>query len=284
MTRQSYAVAQPCFVRAGTGFEPTPATLSGWGPNMVAGPPVLGLLARTIEVDFGDSDFFAARLTADLFRPVRVERTFVGSRIIRWGNRIRLVEAELIQSGEPVARATAVFYRKSRNSPGQRWADPRVPKPPASTEYPDARLVGTSGDDSVWVPLPCDGPPWSGAGRKRLWATGWSVIDGEPPTPFARTAMVSDLTSLVANSGTAGVGYINGDVTLALTRLPTGNALGLEARTHHACDGIAVSSATLFDRDGVFGECTATGLANEPRGASAQTPDLESAEPGNRVR
>lgn len=263
---RSFTTARPYFTRVGAGYQPTTDALSNWGVNMIAGPPVLGLLARTVETNHGDPDFFAARLTADLFRSVRTSRIDVRSRIIRWGNRIRVVEAELIQAGAAAARATVVFYRKSRNAAGDHWTDLRVPEPPVSTEYAGARLIGTSGDDSAWVPLPCDDLIWSNGARKRLWASGWSVVDGEDTSPFTRAAMMSDLTNLVTNMSSAGIGYINGDVTLALTRLPEGSEVGLEADDHRACEGVMVGAATLFDRTGVLGVCSVSGLANEPRG------------------
>ncbi|MFC4128139.1 acyl-CoA thioesterase domain-containing protein [Nocardia rhizosphaerae] len=272
-----YAIARPYFRRAGAGFAPTAAAASAWGPDMLAGPAVLGLLARTIDTEFGDSDFFPTRLTADLFRSVRLAHVTVTTRIIRWGNRIRVVEADLCQAGEAVARASAVYYRASADADGTRWTRTRVPQPPPRTAYPGARLLGTSGDDGDWLPLPHNGPAWHNAHRKRLWATGWSVLDDEPATPFAMAAMAADLTNLVTNMGTGGLGYINGDVTLALTRLPAGHEIGLEADSHRAADGIAVSSATLFDRAGVLGECTVTGIANRQRPRAGTPPGVAAA-------
>lgn len=264
-TARSAHTAQPFFARAGSGYEPRAAAISGWAADMVSGPAVLGLLAHAIEGEYKQDEFFATRVTADLFRPVRMGRIDVRSRIIRWGNRIRLVEAELIQSDEAVARATVAFYRKSRNAAGAHWVDSRVPQPPSPAEHVGERLIGTSGENSDWGPLPHGGPAWRTSDRKRIWTTGWSVIAGEATTPFVRAAMIADLTNLVTNMGTEGIGYINGDVTLALTRLPEGIELGLEADSHRACDGVAVGSATMFDRDGPLGICTVSAIENDRR-------------------
>ncbi|MFC9760307.1 acyl-CoA thioesterase domain-containing protein [Rhodococcus jostii] len=269
---RSANTAQPFFAREGSGYEPRAAAVSGWSADMVSGPAVLGLLAYAIEGEYEQDEFFASRVTADLFRPVRMGRIDVRSRIIRWGNRIRLVEAELIQSGESVARATVAFYRRSRNAAGAHWVDSRVPQPPSPTEYPGERLIGTSGENADWGPLPQGGPAWRTSDRKRIWTTGWSVIEEEATTPFVRAAMVADLTNLVTNMGTEGIGYINGDVTLALTRLPAGVELGLEADSHRACDGVAVGSATMFDRDGPLGICTVSAIENDRR--TLQRPPL----------
>ncbi|MGH8882997.1 MAG: thioesterase family protein, partial [Stackebrandtia sp.] len=65
--------------------------------------------------------------------------------------------------------------------------------------------------------------------------------------------------------GTEGVGFINSDVTLTLTRLPIGPEVGLHAQDHISADGIAVGTATLYDRTGRIGTCVVTGLANARR-------------------
>ena len=55
---------------------------------------------------------------------------------------------------------------------------------------------------------------------------------------------------MVTNLGTAGIGYINGDLTVALTRLPQDDWVGVEAETHWADRGIAVGATTLYDSAG----------------------------------
>jgi hypothetical protein len=66
----------------------------------------------------------------------------------------------------------------------------------------------------------------------------------------------------VTNLGTHGVGYINGDLTVGLARLPVGEWIGVQADSHWAADGVAVGTATLFDRSGAFGSGVTTAVAN----------------------
>ncbi|MGV7637398.1 hypothetical protein PJI23_33795, partial [Mycobacterium kansasii] len=54
---------------------------------------------------------------------------------------------------------------------------------------------------------------------------------------------------------------INGDVSMAIARAPRGDEIGLEADQFVIVDGISISSASMFDRDGRFGVCTVTGVA-----------------------
>ena len=74
--------------------------------------------------------------------------------------------------------------------------------------------------------------------------------------------MVAEATSLVTNLGTEGIGYINGDLTVALSRLPVDDWICIQGDSHWACDGIAVGTATLFDHQGAFGSGMTTAVAN----------------------
>ena len=68
--------------------------------------------------------------------------------------------------------------------------------------------------------------------------------------------------NLVTNLGTAGIGYINGDLTVSLARMPRSEFIGVQGDSHFSADGISIGSATLFDADGAFGTAAITALAN----------------------
>jgi hypothetical protein len=75
-------------------------------------------------------------------------------------------------------------------------------------------------------------------------------------------AAVSDVANLVMSWGSAGVEFINADVTLAITRLAVAMELGLYSLDRTVNDGIAVGTAAMFDRDGQLGTATVVTLAN----------------------
>ena len=58
-------------------------------------------------------------------------------------------------------------------------------------------------------------------------------------TPFVNAVMAAEGTSLVTNLGTAGIGYINGDLTVALARLPLDDWIGVQADSHWTADGVS---------------------------------------------
>ena len=90
------------------------------------------------------------------------------------------------------------------------------------------------------------------------------MVAGHPLTPFARAAFAGDIISSLTHWGTAGLRYINADYTVAISRLPEGEYIGLAAQSYYGNDGVGAGTATLFDRAGPIGTGTAVALAQPP--------------------
>ncbi|MCX4092620.1 acyl-CoA thioesterase domain-containing protein [Nocardia sp. alder85J] len=250
----------------GDGFVPEPLAVSQWSSDQVVGPAVCGLLARMLEVDHGGDGFAPVRLTVDMFAPARMRPLSVVSTRVRDGNRIRVADAVLRNEQTPVARATVVFLRPSEQPPGEIWTRERQPAPPPLELAPPS-----DGPEVPWFGSDAGGP-WAqvfgvheNSSRKRTWQHPMNVLAGEELSPFVRATLVGEQTSMVTNWSDAGIGFINTDVTLALARMPVGTEIGAEADNHLSRDGVAVGTATLFDREGAFGSSMVTALANAGR-------------------
>lgn len=238
------------------GFMPTRFALSHWGEDHLNGPAVVGLSAHVLETSCGSPDFMPTRLTVDLFRAARSAATTVDVRVVRDGRRVRGAECDVIQDGRAVARATLIQYRRSAPPPGVLWAAPtRHPSPPAA----DDQMMPFIGSDAGWSRSPA---AHQNDSRKSFYNDCINVVAGESLSPFVRAATVAESTSLVTNLGTEGVGYINGDLTVALSRLPVDDWICVQADSHRASDGIAVGTATLYDHMGAFGFGMTTAVAN----------------------
>ncbi|MDT5017631.1 MAG: hypothetical protein QOD39_3791 [Mycobacterium sp.] len=238
-------------------FMPTQFAQSHWGEDHLNGPAVVGLTTLVLENHFGSKDFMPSRLTVDLFRAARRVLTTLHVRVVRDGRRVHSAECDVIQDGRAVARATLVQYRRSSAPPGRQWTAPTTfPTPPSRD---DSVLPHIHSDDAGWTRSPASHQNDS---RKVYYNAGINVFAGETISPFVRAVMVAESTSLVTNLGTKGIGYINGDLTVALARLPLDDWVGIQADSHLARDGIAVGTATLFDREGAFGSGTVTAVAN----------------------
>ncbi|WP_328859081.1 thioesterase family protein [Williamsia herbipolensis] len=236
-------------------YVPSKYAFGRWGPDMLNGPAVCAAAAHAVEAEHGSPELVPARITIDLFKAARGEPLVAHTRLVRSGHRIRVSEVELSQGDTVVAQATLVALRPSQEPPGEEWHSEHPFDPPTD----DSRFRWYGSDDMGWTPVMSE---HQNAGRKRLWATMIPVIDGVENTPFVTTVMAAEATSLVTNWGSKGIGYINCDLTVAISRLPVGQYIGLQADTHITDAGLSVGTATLFDTRGPIGTGMVTAVSN----------------------
>lgn len=248
-------------------FHPTENARSRWGDDMLNGPAVVSLAAFNLEQRFGLPEFLPARLTVDLFKAARRVPTTVRVRLIRDGRRIRNSECDVLQGDAIVARATLVQYRLSEPPPGEEWmAHAEFTPPPGGERH--GYFIGS--DDVGWL---ADGGAHQNTSRKRVYHCPIDVVAGHDITPFVRTVVVAEATSLVSNLGTKGIGYINGDLTVALSRLPKSEHIGVQGDSHWTSAGISVGAGTLFDDAGPFATGLVTAIANPAAQIDFSKPD-----------
>ncbi|MFM9035463.1 MAG: acyl-CoA thioesterase domain-containing protein [Mycobacterium sp.] len=262
-------VASAHFVAESDGsFSPTDMARSRWGPDTLNGPALVGLAAWELESRYRAEGFAPVRFTADLFKAARRQPTLLRSRIARAGGRIRVAECDILQDGAVVVRAVMAAYRRSRPPPGAEWVPRAGFSPPPGAEGP-VYLVGS--DDAGWAG---SGADHQNTSRKRVYHRTVDAVAGHPASPFVRTVVAAEATSLVTNLGSRGIGYINGDLTVALCRLPLGDHIGVQADSHWCADGVSVGTATLFDDAGPFGTGMVTALANPAAQIDFADPDV----------
>ncbi|MDF3307397.1 thioesterase family protein [Rhodococcus sp. T2V] len=248
-------------------YVPQSPAGSGWGSGHMRGMAVSGALARATEKtveELGRQDLQPVRWTLDLFRPAGMTPSVTSTTVVREGRRLCLVDAVLSQDGEAVARASALYLSPTTTPDGIVWASGNSPQPP-----PDdcKRAAGTAerlycSDGAGWT-LPADAP--QNGDRKQIWQFAIPVVEGEPLTAFQMAASVADAANVISNLGSAGLEFINADVTLALARLPEGLELGLAALDRAEQHGISVGTGLVFDRLGVVGSVTVSAVGNARR-------------------
>lgn len=254
------------FVTDGDSYVPTPLTRGPWGPSL-SGHYVGGLLGRAVEQEIDDADLQPARLTVDLLRPVALQPLQVQSSVVRDGRRLRLVDAVMTQNGVMVARASALFLRRSEHTADQVWTTPiTMPAIPAELDAVNddhLMLFHSYGRDPIMGSPGVGGDEWRHGGQKLAWVRETKpLVDDEPLSPFTRAAMAGDVTSSITHWGADGLRYINADYTLTLSRLPEGPYIGLASVTHYGHAGVGTGVATLFDKSGPIGSGMATTLVN----------------------
>lgn len=235
---------------------------SRWAADHVVGAAVSGLAALVLEAAYGRPDFMPARVTVDLFRSPRRVPTTTSVELLAEGTRNRHSLCLIEQDGIAVARAVLVQYRRGEPAVGREW----TPEPAALGTPSLVGLAPQNGSvrqmqsgDSGWTTEIADHQNTS---RKRVFTQSVDVVAGQRNTPFVSAVTAAEATSLVTNLGTAGVGYINGDLTVALSRLPGDGGICVQAESHQIAAGISVGTATLLDDSGAFGSGLVTALSN----------------------
>ena len=266
--KNSSDAAPTCFfVTDGTGYVPTRLARGPWGPS-ISGNYVGGLLGRAVELEVDDVDLQPARLTVDLLRPVALKPLQMHSSVVRDGRRLRLVDAVMTQNDVIVARASALFLRRSEHTTVDTvWTSPvtmpAIPADPVMLAGDVPMVLQSYGRDPVAGSPGVGITEWQHHGQKFAWIRETKLlVDDEPLSPFTRAVMAADVTSSLTHWGTEGLQFINADYTVTLSRLPEGVYIGLASLTHYSHSGVATGVATLFDETGPIGSGMATAVAN----------------------
>ncbi|MDO3635621.1 thioesterase family protein [Mycolicibacterium arseniciresistens] len=245
---------------AGERFESTDGTRSNWAADIQHGSPPLALMTRAIEDLAAGTPLRIGRLSLDILGAIPVAPVTVRSRVSRPGTRISMIVAEMTAaapdgSERAVARVTAWLLATSDT------------REVATDRYPP--LV-----EGAAIPVPHS---WEGAQgyletvrwRRQPSADGdaavaWlsplvPLVDDEETTAVQRLAMVVDS----ANGAGAALDperfmFMNTDTTVHLHRLPTGSDFALRARGSIGPDGVGVTTAEIFDRQGFVGTSAQT--------------------------
>lgn len=242
-------------------LTPLPTAAGNWGPNRMRGLAVSGALARAVEHAVPNSGFRPVRWTLDLCRVASMDPCRADVRVLRSGRRVSLVEADLFQEKTKVATARALFLKPdSEVTTADVWSQSARLQPPPTDLRPgtdEPRLHYR--DHQGWASTPASD---NNDNRKVMWVWGVRVAEDEPLTAFQFAASAADVASVVGNWGSAGMQFINADVTLSLARLPQGLEIGLAATDRVESDGISTSTVSVFDRSGTLGTAVVSALAN----------------------
>jgi hypothetical protein len=224
-----------------------------WDPTMQHGGPPSALLARAVEREPATVPATVVRMAVEILGPVPVGEVTVSSRIARTGRSVELVEAELATVGRVAVRARAWRIRV---------ADLDLPAAASSTAAAPPMSAEDSADTPAWpggflhaMQLRFTAGSWTEPGPATVWARQRvPLVDGEEPTGLQRLMVLAD-----CGNGVSGVLpitdwlFINPDLTVHLSRYPSGQWLCLEARTTADANGFGVAVSTLYDATGPVG-------------------------------
>ena len=240
-------------------FASTDYTRSNWNSEIQHGSPPLALLTKAIE-EIMSPHMRIGRLTLDILGAIPIAEMRVQARVDRPGSRIAMLSAEMSAErpdGPPraVARVTAWALATSDT------ADAATDRYPPLTEGPTAPLELHWKDATGYI----ESVEWRpqqdlSNGAKVYWMSPIAnLVDDEPTTALQRLAMVVDSANGIGAAIDPEVFvYMNTDTAVHLHRAPTGRDFGVRARGSIGPDGIGVTTAELFDRDGFIGTSAQT--------------------------
>ncbi|WP_445150311.1 thioesterase family protein [Baekduia sp. Peel2402] len=249
------ADAHAVFVPDGDLLVPTVHARGPWDAASMHGGGPTALLARAIEALDTPAPMRIVRLAVEFPRAVPMEPVKASAAITRPGKRLALAEASLATAdGMPVLRANATLLRR------------------APVAIPDSARI-----DDPPVPGPQGAEPvtWSGAGEDHGFhlsaaeivvartngtaRLGWfrfrmPLVAGEDPTPLQRAVAFADFGNGISRALSFETHlFVNTDLTVHLHREPTGEWIGLDARTDFGAEGSGQATTVLLDERGRIG-------------------------------
>jgi hypothetical protein len=241
-------------------FESTDYTRSNWDPEIQHGSPPLALMTKLIEELAGDRGLRIGRVSMDILGAIPVAPVRVRAWVDRPGSRISLLAAEMTAarpggSDRAVARTTAWLLATSDT------IDVATDRYPPQVEG-DADPVPHEWEGATGY---LDAISWRrqrnlDQGSPVVWMSPLAhLVDTEELTQMQRLALVVDC----ANGAGAAIDpqrfvFMNTDTAVHLHRVPVGNDFALRARGSIGPDGIGVTTAEIFDRQGFIGTCAQT--------------------------
>jgi hypothetical protein len=257
-------LADSLFVADGPALVPTPLTIGPWSRDAQHGGPVAALLTRAVELEPAPGPFQVLRVTVELLRPAPIAPLEVSTHVSRAGRNVQLVEVSLTAAGIEIARARALRLRVQRVPVPA--AAPEVPSPPGPDTLEPAPTAGmpTTGFLGA-VDLRFVRGSWLEMGPAVLWGRlTVPLVAGERTSELQQLAAIADFgngVSRVVDFGTHT--FINPDLTIALSRPPTGTWIGMDSVTRLADLGYGQSESLLFDAGGPVGRSVQTLLVAE---------------------
>ena len=244
-------------------FDSTDLTRSNWDPEIQHGSPPLALMTKLIEElneSRADARLRIGRVSMDILGAIPVAPVRVRAWVERPGSRISLLAAEMLAArpGGPdraVARGSAWLLATSDT------ADVTTDRfPPLTEGEADAAPHSWEGATGYLEAISWRRQRELDNGSPVVWLSPLAhLVDTEEMTQTQRLALVVDC----ANGAGAAIDpqrfvFMNTDTAMHLHRIPVGNDFALRARGSIGPDGIGVTTAEIFDRQGFIGTCAQT--------------------------
>lgn len=236
-------------------YRSTEHTVGPWGPDSQHAGPPSALLTRALEQMMPASwSGTLTRISVDILGAVPVAELTVRTQTLRPGRNVELVQAELEAGGRPVLRAQGWRMRAGElELPAAAAGAPvdAIPEFPAQ----DGPFFDWGGGylwAMQWRFVP--GSP-RGVGKAAVWARmRIPLVAGEEPTGLQRVLTLADSGHGVSHRLSPERWlFINTELTVHLTAVPSGEWICLDATTRLDSAGFGLASSRIYDRTRLIG-------------------------------
>jgi acyl-CoA thioesterase len=258
-------MTESIFLADGERFVPTEQARGPWDPRALHGGAPAALIASAFERHEPQPAMQIARLGYELLRPIPFAPLSVEVRTLRPGRRVQELAAELHAETEErgrelICRASALRLQEIGadvpTSPEAASVTEKMPGPEqgepvrfALNPDVDEPSFAASAMEMRWL----DDPKQLGPGR--VWMRlRHPLVDQEPASALARLAAAADFgNGISASLPFERFLFINADLHVHLHRPPSGEWIGLDARTLLARGGTGLAESVLHDQQGPVG-------------------------------
>jgi hypothetical protein len=246
---------EPVFHEEKGFLVPTEYATGPWEPTLLHGGATAAVLVREAERLPSLVPMRTVRITAELFRPVRLSPLRPVARVLREGKKLRLLEVSLFDGDLEVASGRVLRLRLAGEEPSELPSPDGPPPPPPETGRRPIPLV----DRERWFFNAFETRAVEGdilvPGPAAVWfRLVRPLVEAEPPSPAMFAAAVGDFgNGISAVLDRREWTFVNPDVSVYLAREPRGQWLCLRAATRVGPEGIGLAEGTLWDREGPVG-------------------------------
>lgn len=244
-------------------FVPTVLATGPWDPGALHGGPPSALAAGELERAVADAglgvEFFPARFTAELLRPVPLAPLEVRTVLRRPGRRICIADATIVgPDGTEVLVATLHCIRRqpfARSSVVPPSDPPRPAPPGGGVGLSKAMLAGPMAFHNAGVEHRSVEGSFEAIGPAKDWMRlTVPLVAGQETTALERTVAMADFGNGISKLFAMDeVLFVNPDLSVFLHRLPVGEWVCLDAVTRLGADGVGLAESMLFDEQGAIG-------------------------------
>ena len=235
-------------------FVSTHHAQGAWQADELHMSPVSGLVAAELEAYHPRKDFLTSRISFDILGKLHTGEVKVVTETVRPGRTIELLQSTVYAQGRAVLVGRTWKIITSDTSRVANICDPALP--PVEEAEPWTGLSDRWPGGfirSVQARTFPDHAP----GHGRVWiTTDIDIIEGEPTSSFTKLVALADTANGVAplaEPSQDNVFFANVDLTIHFLRPPVGQWLGLVTSANIGLNGGGITSAILYDADGVVG-------------------------------